>query len=78
MYTIVGKQNLDSVNTVANRALEVLRDMDNMEDVQEKVQISSEYLLSLASGYLFLYTAVLDSGLMPSQKSAKHQIFKVH
>jgi hypothetical protein len=81
MYRIVGKENLFAVNTVADRSMEVLRILSKEEEegnTKEVVSINRDYLASITSGYLFLYNAVLDHGIMPSQRSAKHQIFKVH
>ncbi len=81
MYRIVGKENLFAVNTVADRSMEVLRTLTEDEESgnsKQVVSIDRDYLASITSGYLFLYNAVLDHGIMPSQRSAKHQIFKVH
>lgn len=77
MYQIVGRENLQVVNFVADLAMEVMRDLSTIEE-NKRVAIDQDRLASLATGYLFLYHAVLDHGIMPSQKSAKHQIFKVH
>jgi len=77
MYTIVGRENLEAVNIVANRSMELMKDLGQLEE-SKGIVVDSDYLISLASGYLFLYQAVLDHGLMPSQKSVKHQILKVH
>ncbi len=77
MYQIVGKENLEAVNVIADRSLDIMMDISKLEE-SKVLNIDSDYLASLASGYLFLYNAVLDAGIMPSQKSAKHQIFKVH
>jgi hypothetical protein len=81
MYGIVGKENLFAVNTVADRALEILQSLEKDEEsdqIEEVIRIDRDYLASLASGYLYLYNAVLEHGIIPSQKSAKHQIFKIH
>jgi len=80
MYTIVGRENLEAVNTVADRAMQIMRDESAIAALEEDkaVGVRADHLMSLATGYLFLYQAVLDHGLLPSQKSAKHQIFKVH
>jgi hypothetical protein len=77
MYQIVGRENLEVVNFVADRSMEVVRELSDIEE-NKKVSVDSDTLMSLATGYLFLYHAVLDHGILPSQKSAKHRIFKVH
>jgi hypothetical protein len=76
MYLIVGKQNLGAVNEVADMSLQVIEDLGSHNE--EKVTVDSNVLGSLASGYLFLYEAVLQAGLMPNTKSAKHNIFNLH
>jgi len=76
MYLIVGKENLQAVNDVADMSLQVIEDLRNYEE--EVVTIDTNVLGSLASGYLFLYEAVLQAGLMPNTKSAKHNIFNLH
>jgi hypothetical protein len=81
MYTIVGKENLEAVNLIADRAMRVLKDISDREEsgsATEVVSVSTDYLASLASGYLFLYSAVLDHGILPSQKAAKHRTVKIH
>jgi hypothetical protein len=57
MYKIVGKQNLYAVNEVAERAMIIMH--NHSESEAEIAEVPLDVLISLASGYLFLYNAVL-------------------
>lgn len=73
MYRIVGRDNLEAVEQVANMSLRVMQELQaNEEDL---IKVNANVLESITSGYLFLYEAVLQAGLMPNSKSAKHNHF---
>ena len=79
MYRIVGKENLAAVNEVAQRSMVIIHNLSKVEDdPSDTVKVDKDILLSLANGYLYLYEVVLEQGLLPSSKSAKHGIFKLH
>ena len=76
MYRIVGKENLFAVNEVADRCLRVLHNAEEIED--QEVKLDKDILLSIASGYLYLYNIVLEEALIPNTTSTKHNIFNLH
>ena len=76
MYRIVGKDNLASVNEVAQRAMILLHNFEDSEEPTATIPLDT--LLLLTSGYLYLYQVVLEEGCMPNTNSAKHNIFNLH
>ena len=76
MYRIVGKESLHSVETVAQKSLVILHQLQSIQD--DTVKISKADILALSTGYLFLYNIIVEEALMPNASSAKHKIFNLH
>lgn len=80
MYSIVGKPNLWAINEIANKAIQITYNIENIpEEVTAKnVAIDKNDLANLASGFLFLYNKTLEKGIMPDPKLSKHSIETIH
>lgn len=77
MYRILGKANLHAVESIAQKSTILLQELSALEDT-DTVRISVSDLMSLTSGYLFLYNSVMEESLMPNPASPKHKIFNLH
>ncbi len=78
MYTILGKDALEAVNNIAQKAMITIHNTSQLDDSVSELTVSKGDLLALSSGFLYLYNVVLEEGMMPNTRSAKHNIFTLH
>jgi|WetSurMetagenome_2_1015567.scaffolds.fasta_scaffold18012_6 hypothetical protein len=72
MYRIVGKDNLEAVNSLANEAIMALHELkDNANDY---VSINKLLVQRLAQGYLYMYNKSIEHSIMPNNKD-KNKFF---
>jgi hypothetical protein len=66
MYTIVGKDNLEAVNVMADDCINLLDQL--AREAKDEVVIDKHLVQRMAQAYLFMYNKSIEHGVMPSIK----------
>ena len=76
MLSITDKRYLQGLNDIADSSLSLINEIEGTN--KQHLQISTEFLLRLTHGYMYLYTKVIEDGLMPSPITQKQFTQFIH